>query len=54
MQEEAARRPGKEPIREEPVPSAVEIVQGAASGIVPIKVDAKLELPVYNGEVDGE
>ena len=43
------RHPGKEPMQE---PMVVEIAQRAH--MAPIKVDAKIELPVYNGEINGE
>jgi ElaB/YqjD/DUF883 family membrane-anchored ribosome-binding protein len=51
---EVPRRPGKEILREEPVDPLAENVQGRPRAMAPLKVDAKLELPVYNGEIDGE
>ena len=51
---EVQRRPGKEILRENPENSVMHGGDMSWHGMAPIKIDAKVDLPVYDGVVDGE
>jgi hypothetical protein len=52
--EEVRRRPGKETMRDQPGSSSLSEGDIWSNGMAPIKLDAKIDLPAYDGSIDGE